>query len=66
MLLELARSGLGIARLAQFHIQKDLESGSLVALLGEFEAGTPEAEEMRETRRRWVLIPHVRNAPPCR
>lgn len=42
MLIELARCGMGIARLARFHIHDDLRAGRLVPVLQEFEAGLPE------------------------
>lgn len=42
MLLELARYGMGIARLARFHIHDDLRQGRLLPVLPEFEAGLPE------------------------
>jgi DNA-binding transcriptional LysR family regulator len=37
MLLDLARLGLGIVRLAEFHIGSDLRKGSLIPLLSEFQ-----------------------------
>lgn len=42
MLLELARRGMGITRLALFHIHDDLRAGRVVPVLQEFEAGLPE------------------------
>lgn len=42
MLLELARHGLGLVRLARFHVGEDLAAGRLVPLLAEFQ---PPAQE---------------------
>jgi len=42
MLLELARSGLGLVRLAEFHIRDDLRSGRLVPVLEAFRAPAQE------------------------
>ena len=42
MLLDLARLGVGIVRLAEFHIGQDLRTGSLVPLLQEYQ--TPQEE----------------------
>jgi len=43
-LRELALSGLGIARLAQYHVAKDLAAGRLMQILGDYE--TDEVEEI--------------------
>jgi len=37
---ELALAGIGLARLAQFHVRPDIEAGRLVALLEDFNTGT--------------------------
>ncbi|GAA4340144.1 LysR substrate-binding domain-containing protein [Pigmentiphaga soli] len=52
MLLELARHGVGIVRLAQFHIHGDLQRGTLVPLLEDFESMTPEPLTMVYPARR--------------
>ena len=52
MLLELALCGMGIARLARFHIHDDLRLGRLVPVLSEFEAGLPESLYMVYPTRR--------------
>jgi DNA-binding transcriptional LysR family regulator len=42
MLLELAKSGVGLVRLGQFHIGEELRAGSLVPLLTEYDGSQPE------------------------
>jgi DNA-binding transcriptional LysR family regulator len=56
MLIELARCGMGITRLARFHIHDDLRAGRLVHVLQDFEAGLPEPL--------YVVYPARRNLSP--
>lgn len=42
MLLELARQGLGLVRLAQFHVGEDVKTGRLVQVLADYQPALQE------------------------